>query len=88
LVSEGVFQQLLSGQQIQEIDHLLGVATVVSDDVVLDGQLHGVADALGLGLHGPVLHADEVGDGDGRQETEDDHNDHQLDESKALAIEH
>jgi hypothetical protein len=39
-----------------------------------------------LGLPGPRLEAHEVGNGDGGQDADDGHHDHQLDQGKAVAV--
>ena len=94
-LGEGVHQVMIVGiglvvgrQEVHQVLDLIGVITVVPDGVVLDGQLQGVATALDLGLLGPVLHGDVVGDGDGSQDADDHDDDHQLDQGETLAVQH
>lgn len=86
LASVGIVQHLPTRQKRQEICRRVRVDAVVTDSEVLGRQLHGVHRTQDLGLRGPVLHADEVGDGDRGQDADDDHDDHELNQGKTSAL--
>ena len=65
-----------------------GVQAVVLGREVLHRQLDGVHVGLHAALTLTVLHGEEVRDGDGRQDADDDHDDHQLDEGETLGALH
>jgi len=87
LASEAILQHLATRQKRQEILSSVGVDSVVAHGVVLDRQLQRVCRGLGLVRLGrAVLHTDEVGDGDGRQNADDHDDDHELDQSETSAL--
>src|SRR4249920_1494056 len=77
-------------QQVGDVGGVAGdrVDAVVLNAVILGGQLQGVHVRLGATFLGAVLHRDEVGNRDGGENADDDHDDHQLDERKALSVAH
>ncbi len=73
----------------READHLHQLVVAVLLLVVrLLGREERLQVALGLGLLRPRLEADEVRDGDGRQDADDRDDDHELDQREALVLAH
>src|SRR6202171_3073701 len=70
-------------REAHDVDH--GVVVVLLLHVRLLGGERGLEVRLRLALLRPRLELDEVRDGDGREDADDRHDDHQLDQGKALA---